>query len=123
MPAAVGVGMALSLVLQLNQEAMDLTVVQLVPTPAAASWSSISPGAADHEVTVVDVYGSLFYAGARTLQARLPDPAQSVRPVVVLRLRGRSTLGATFFAVIGDCAERLARVEAAGCTSAAWIPA
>ena len=30
--AAVGVGVALSLLLQLNQEAMDLTVVELVPT-------------------------------------------------------------------------------------------
>ena len=28
----------------------------------------------DH-VTILDVYGSLLYAGTRTLQARLPDPA------------------------------------------------
>ena len=57
---------------------------------------------------LLDVYGSLFYAGSRTLQARLPDPGQAERPVVVLRLRGRTMLGATAFAVLSDYAERLA---------------
>jgi SulP family sulfate permease len=59
-------------------------------------------------VVLLDVYGSLFYAGARTLQARLPDPAQADSPAVVLRLRGRVRLGATAFAVLADYAERLA---------------
>jgi len=58
-------------------------------------------------VVLLDVYGSLFYAGARTLQSRLPDPTGSVRPVVVLRLRGRAQLGATSFTVLADYAERL----------------
>jgi SulP family sulfate permease len=111
-PAAVGIGVALSLLLQLNQEAMDLTVVQLMPdADGRLVERRLPPALPDHEVTVIDVYGSLFYAGARTLQARLPDPARSTRPVVVLRLRGRTTLGATFFAVVGDYAERLARVD------------
>ena len=48
---------------------------------------------------MLDVYGSLFYAGSRTLQAHLPDPTGSSRRVV-LRLRGRTTLGATFFTVV-----------------------
>ena len=58
----------------------------------------------------MDVYGSLYYAGARTLQADLPDPARAEHPAVVLRLRGRITLGATSFAVLADYAERLAAV-------------
>jgi SulP family sulfate permease len=41
------------------------------------------------------------------LQARLPDPAGSHAPVVVLRLRGRTSLGATFIAVLADYAKRL----------------
>jgi SulP family sulfate permease len=61
---------------------------------------------------LLDVYGSLFYAGARTLQARLPDPAHAERPVVVLRLRGRAMLGSTAFAVLAEYAARLA--EAGG---------
>ena len=59
-------------------------------------------------MVLLDVYGSLFYAGARTLQSRLPDPTgASRRPVVVLRLRGRAMLGATSFTVLADYAERL----------------
>jgi SulP family sulfate permease len=60
---------------------------------------------------VLDVYGSLLYAGSRTLQARLPDPRGSQAPVVVLRLRGRTSLGATFMVVAADYATKL---EAAG---------
>jgi sulfate permease, SulP family len=58
-------------------------------------------------VTELDVYGSLFYAGAQTLRAKLPDPTGATRPVVVLRLRGRSSLGATFVSVIDEYADRL----------------
>jgi SulP family sulfate permease len=57
------------------------------------------------------VYGSLLYAGSRTLQARLPDPATARSPVVVLRLRGRTTLGATFIKIITDYADRLADAD------------
>lgn len=107
--AAVGVGVALSLLLQLNQEAMDLRVVELAPTDAGAFVEMPAPGVLrSHDVTVLDVYGSLFYAGSRTLQARLPDPTNAEGAVVVLRLRGRTTLGATFFKVVSGYAGRLA---------------
>jgi len=106
--AAVGIGVVLSLLLQLRQEAVDLTVIGLerdesglfseVPAPAAL---------ASRRVTVLDVYGSLLFAGARTLQARLPDPAEAEAPVVVLRLRGRTVLGATAFIVLADYGDRL----------------
>ena len=106
--AAVGLGVLLSLLLQVNQEAVDLTVVRLsrdeehdlVESPAPAILSS-------REVTLLDVYGSLLFAGARTLETLLPDPAESELAVVVVRLRGRTTLGATAFIVLADYAERL----------------
>jgi SulP family sulfate permease len=59
-------------------------------------------------VTALDVYGSLFYAGAKTLDVRLPDPAGAESPVVVLRLRGRTSLGATGLAVLSAYGTRLA---------------
>jgi SulP family sulfate permease len=110
--AAVGIGLVLSLLMQLNQEALDLRVVELVPQadgrfverPAAAKLES-------RRVVLLDVYGSLFYAGAKTLQARLPDPAAAENPAVVLRLRGRAMLGATAYTVLADYAERLALVD------------
>jgi SulP family sulfate permease len=110
-PQAVGIGVALSLLLQLNKEALDLSVVELVPRldgrfderPAPARLRS-------REVTLIDVYGSLFYAGSRTLQVKLPDPAGTEAPVVVLRLRGRTALGATAFVVLAAYADRVQEV-------------
>ena len=104
---AVGLGVVISLMMQLNQEALDLRIVELVPDGAAFAERP-APHVLEHgRVVLLDVYGSLFYAGARTLQSRLPDPTGSRRPVVVLRLRGRVMLGATSFAVLADYAERL----------------
>jgi SulP family sulfate permease len=106
--AAVGVGVVVSLLLQLNQEAVDLRVVRLVPQPQGLPHEQPAPRTlADHEVVVLDVYGSLFYAGARTMQRLLPDPASARDAAVVLRLRGRTTLGATFFLVAADYADAL----------------
>jgi sulfate permease, SulP family len=108
---AVGIGLVASLLLQLNQEALDLRVVRLVPDGAGRLVEDRVPTTVgDGEVVVLDAYGSLFYAGARTLQRRLPAPVgvgpgrAGPGPVVLLRLRGRGTLGATFLKVVGDYA-------------------
>jgi len=107
-PQAVGVGVIISLLLQLNQEALDLRVIALVPQPNGSFGENPAPRQlASHSVTLLDVYGSLFYAGARTLQARLPEIAGAAAPVVVLRLRGRTMLGATAFKVFSDYSRSL----------------
>jgi SulP family sulfate permease len=107
--AAVGIGVVLSLLMQLNREATDLRVVRLTPRDDGAFVEQPAPPELEsRQVVLLDVYGSLFYAGARTLQARLPEPAQAELPVVVLRLRGRAMLGSTAFAVLSDYAARLA---------------
>jgi SulP family sulfate permease len=106
---AVGIGVILSLLMQMNQEALDLRVVELTPREDGTFVEGTAkPRLESRTVVLLDVYGSLFYAGARTLQARLPDPGQAVIAAVVLRLRGRTMLGATAFAVLSDYAERLA---------------
>ncbi|MBZ2195850.1 SulP family inorganic anion transporter [Occultella gossypii] len=105
---AVGIGVALSLLVQLNQEAVDLKVVRLQRDDEGHLVEGPAPAAlAAGDVVVLDVYGSLFYAGARTLQARLPDPGMATDAAVVLRLRGRTTLGVTFFTVVSEYARRL----------------
>ena len=106
--AAVGIGVSLSLLLQLNQEASDLKVVQLTPI-GDGRWSEHPAPARlpSYRATVLDVYGSLLYAGSRTLQANLPDPAGAEAPTVVLRMRGRTAVGATFVKVVDDYATAL----------------
>ena len=120
---AVGVGVIASLLLQLNQESLDLRLVRLTRDPSGAVVEtavpeSVGPG----DVVVLNVYGSLFYAGARTLQRLLPaattTPGDNSAagtapggPVVVLRLRGRTTLGATFLRVMSGYARGLEDVE------------
>jgi SulP family sulfate permease len=110
--AAVGIGVALSLLLQLNQGAMDLTVVELIPLDGGRFEEREPPDKlTSYHVTVLDVYGSLLYAGARTLQAHLPDPDGAKSPVLVVRLRRRTSLGATFTKVVADYADRLADAD------------
>lgn len=109
---AVGIGVATSLLLQLNQEALDLRVVALEPLGDGRFVEHPAPERLpDEAVTVLHVYGSLLYAGSRTLAARLPEVRGSHAPVVVLRLRGRVSLGATFFQMVAGYASD---VEAAG---------
>lgn len=105
--AAVGIGVALSLILQLNREALDLKVVRLRVEDGHLVEMPAPVRLADHQIVILDVYGSLFYAGARTLQANLPDPTGAHAPIVILRLRGRTSVSATFLAVIGDYVRRL----------------
>jgi SulP family sulfate permease len=109
--AAVGIGVVLSMLMQLNREALDLAVVEVFfDADGRPAERPAPPHLRSHEVTLLAVYGSLYYAGARTLQARLPDPTGTERPAVVLRLRGRTSLGATSYAVLAQYAQRLAAV-------------
>ena len=109
--AAVGLGVIFALLMQLNREALDLRIVELVPTGTGSFVERPAPLRLESKrVVLLDIYGSLYYAGARTLQAHLPDPGEATSPAVVLRLRGRALLGATSYAVLSDYAARIAAV-------------
>ena len=109
--AAVGLGVVLALMMQINQEALALRIVRLVPTGTGTFEERPAPARlASREVLLLDVYGSLYYAGARTLQAHLPDPDGTTHPAVVIRLRGRAMLGATSYVVLSDYAAKVAAV-------------
>jgi SulP family sulfate permease len=107
--AAVGLGVVLSALLFLSRTASAVTIVQLVRHDDGRVEERTPPrrltGGA---VTVLDVYGDLFYAGARTFERLFPQARGVDRPVVVLRMRGRDTLGATLIDVLGGYADQLA---------------
>lgn len=105
---AVGVGVVLSALLYVSEASTDVSVVELVERPDGGAEEREPPKQLpSHRVTVLDVYGHLFFAGARTLERLLPTPRGSQSPAVVLRLRGRTRFGATFVDVLSRYAEQL----------------
>jgi SulP family sulfate permease len=111
-PAAVGVGVIISLILFISAASSDVSVHEMVRLPDGRIEER-EPAAQlpSSAVTVLDITGSLFFAGARTLEQRLPSPKGVENPVVVLRLRGRTSIGATLIEVLNDYAHQ---IEAAG---------
>jgi SulP family sulfate permease len=110
--AAVGLGTALSALLHVYVSSANVSIVELIEREDGEVVEvPLDRKLRSNQVTVLDVYGSLFYAGARTLERQLPPPSGSRNAVVILRLRGRTSLGATLVAVLADYAERLAAAE------------
>jgi SulP family sulfate permease len=110
--AAVGFGVVLSALLYMNRASTDVSAVELVKRPDGQIEERKPPKQlTSNKVTVLDVYGHLFYAGARTLERLLPKPEGAHNPAVILRLRGRSTVGATLIEVLSNYADKLNAVD------------
>ena len=102
--AAVGIGVGLSLLLQVNQEAVDLTVVRLTHVE---NGSLVNPGTSDassREVTVLDVTEACC---SRRPHIRRDCPTRPDRAARGRAPCGRTSLGATGFIVLADYAEQL----------------
>src|SRR4029079_14542678 len=97
--AAVGIGILLSTVLYLNQASTDVSIVELVEHDGLVEERKPEPRLQSERPTVLDIHGSIFYAGARTFARLLPAPEDAIRPLVIIRLRGRTKVGATFIDV------------------------
>ena len=108
---AVATGVLLAVVLYLRSSASDVTVREIIRLDDGRHAESDPPAQLpSNTVTVLDVDGSLFFAGARTLQEALPSPLGATRPVVILRLRGYTHVGATLIEVLDSYADALAEV-------------
>jgi sulfate permease, SulP family len=107
---AILIGVLLSAVLSIISAANDVSVRWLRPAADGELLECDVPPEldADKPVIVLNVYGSLFFAGARTLAERLPKPAGAKRPVVILRVRGQNRAGATLVDVLDNYADLLA---------------
>jgi SulP family sulfate permease len=106
---AVGIGVVLSALLYLYRASTDVSLVELVRRPDGRIEERKPPKQLQsNSVTVLDVYGHLFYAGARTLARLLPEPGDAENFVVILRLRGRTTVGATLIDELSSYANHLA---------------
>ncbi|TWI05394.1 SulP family inorganic anion transporter [Aerolutibacter ruishenii] len=109
-PVAVGIGVVLTLLLFVVSSANDVSVRVLSREPDGRIHESDPPASLpSRATTVLEVYGSLFFAGARRFEEQLPDPAGAVQPAVVIRLRGRQRLGATLIEVLDIYSEAVER--------------
>ena len=122
--AAVAIGVVLAALLHLVRSAGEVTVVELTETEDGRIREKSAPRRLDEpRAVVLDVYGDLFYAGARALERLLPEPGKAERPVVVLRLRAQRSIGSTLADVLGDYSDALTasggRLYLAGVTDGA----
>ena len=61
----------------------------------------------DHSLTILQLYGSLFFAAAKTLEEMLPSTGTTRSAVVILRLRGHLEMGSTFVTVLRKYVQEL----------------
>ncbi len=116
---AVLAGAAISVLKHVYLSSLDVQVKQVVLDGDGLPKEIEAPAAlADEAVTVLDIYGSLFYAAAPRIRELLPVVGEARSPVAVLRLRGRGALHRSTIAVVRDfadeCAARGGRVYLAG---------
>jgi sulfate permease, SulP family len=105
---AVLFGVAASAVLHVYKTSLDIQLVELAVSDDGSVRERKTPAILPSDrVTVLDFYGSAFFASAPTLQSLLPEAKESKRAVVILRLRGRRELGSTFLKVLGRYAREL----------------
>lgn len=105
---AVLAGVLLSIMQYISQAASDVRLVALEPHEDGYIVEKEPPAAlTPHSVTLLRVYGSVFYAAAANLEEMLPAPQGAERAVVILNLRGADRVGSTFIKVIERYALKL----------------
>jgi SulP family sulfate permease len=105
---AVLLGVAFSIVMHAVHQSNKVVVTQWVPTPGGFPVEQPAPSAVpSHQLTLLQIYGSLFFAAAKNLEQMLPSADNTDRAVVALALRGRTEIGSTFVAVLRRYAEEL----------------
>jgi SulP family sulfate permease len=98
---AVFLGVVLSILQYVYSSSLDVRVTELKRTADGMYAEQPAPEVlASDQVTILDIHGSVFYAGAEIVGGLLPKATDSHRPAVVLRLRDRTDVGSTFLGVI-----------------------
>jgi len=105
---AILVGIVLSILDFVYTSSQDVQVVELVATDDGDFETHPAPEKlADNSLTVLYSWGTLFFAGARTLEALLPQAKEAQRAVVILRMHGRTQIRSTFIIVLERYAQKL----------------
>lgn len=98
---AVLAGVALSGVVYIISSSQDTRLAEVTITPDGKYREGPAPQQLPGEaVTILNIYGSTFFAGAYQLEQLLPNIGDAERPVVILRMRYASRIGSTFINVL-----------------------
>lgn len=105
---AVLLGVALSILLFVFRQSNKVVVTEIVPAPGGFPEERPAPAALpSRQLTMLLVYGSLFFAAAKSLEEMLPDVDEATGAVVAIGLRGKAEIGSTFVGVLQRYAEAL----------------
>jgi len=98
---AVMIGVALSIMLNTFRQSNKVFVTQWVLQPQGFPIEQAPPKSLpSHQLTVLHVYGSLFFAAAKSMEEMLPTVGSTTHAVVAINLRGKSEIGSTFVTVL-----------------------
>jgi sulfate permease, SulP family len=105
---AVLFGVAMSILLNTIRQSNKVVVTQWVLQPQGFPLEQPPPQRLPSQrLTVLHVYGSLFFAAARNMEEMLPTVGDATRAVVAINLRGKSEIGSTFVTVLQRYAQAL----------------
>ena len=100
---AVFLGVALSILGYFISSADDTRLVELKPLSGGRYQEQPAPTQLpSNDITLLQVYGNLFFAAVAQLEKRLPSPEGAERPVVILRLHQQSQIASTFINLLED---------------------
>lgn len=106
---AVLLGVAFSIVLYVARQSNKVVITWIVPVAGGFPMERPAPRELpSHQLTMLQIYGSLFFAAAKNLEEMLPRVDNTTHAVVALGLRGRGEIGSTFVTVLKRYAEELA---------------
>jgi len=105
---AVLFGVAMSILLNTIRQSNKVVVTEWVLQPQGFPIEQTPPQRLPSQrLTVLHVYGSLFFAAAKNMEEMLPAVGDATRAVVAINLRGKSEIGSTFVTVLQRYAQAL----------------
>jgi SulP family sulfate permease len=108
---AVLIGIVLSAILYFYTSSKEVKVVALQPRADGRLAEVPAPQTLESRtITLLQISGAIHFAGARTAEKLLPKITKEVQqPFVILRLKHRDIMGATFVEVLDNYADLLSR--------------
>jgi len=98
---AVLVGVAFSVVLHVARQSNKVVLTRIVPVPGGLPEEQPAPKTLpSNQVTMLQIYGSLFFAAAKSLEEMLPALDDTTHAAVLIGMRGRDEIGSTFVTVL-----------------------